>query len=178
MATEGTTFPGELDEPIDVTLVDEVLPDHINTVDARVRAVEAKIGADASIVSASLDYRTRHLALATGTMTTDGDYVTLWELAMADGTAATIAVDVVGVRDGANEALGVGLTASFRRKGATSYLVGAVLVRHDQRATMTLADVALETTSDGVRLRVKSSLSDRVHWSARGTVVTARPGGM
>lgn len=179
MATHGTTFPGALDEPLDVTLTDDFVdPEHLNTIDARVRAVEAKVGADASIVPASLDYRTRHIALAASTMTTAADYVTLWSLTMADGIAVTIAVDVVGVRDGANEAISVGLTATFRRKGGTSYLVGAVLVRHDQRQGLSMADVTLETTSDGVRLRAKSSFADRVHWSARGTVATARPGGM
>lgn len=179
MATSGTVYPGALDEALDVSLADDYVdPDHVNTADARARAAQSKVGADGDIRPSTIDYRIRHLVIAASTMTTAADYVTLWSSSMADGTAATISVDVVGVRDGANEAIAMGLTAAVRRKGATSYLVGAVLVRHDQRALLATADVLIETTTDGARLRVKSSIADRVHWSARGTVVTAQPGGM
>lgn len=178
MATSGTTYPGALDEPLDATLSDDVDPDHANTADARARAVQSKVGADGDIRPTTIDYRMRHLALAASTMTVAGDYVVLWSLAMLDGTAVTITVDVVAVRDGANEALGVGLTGTYRQKGGTAHLVGAVLVRHDQRTLLSTADALFETDGAIVRLKVKSSLADRVHWTARGTVVTAQPGGM
>lgn len=180
MATSGTAFPSTLDAPLDATLSDDFVdPDHVNTADARARAVQSKVGADGDVRPATIDYRIRHLALAASTMTTAGDYVTLWSLTMADDTAVTVEVNTTAVRSGANEALGVGLTGTFRCKGGTAFLCGAVLTRHDQRTLLTTADVVLEVDGvNGVRLRVKSSLTDRVHWTARGTVTTARPGGM
>ena len=179
MATEGTSFPDALDPELDVTLSDDYDPEHINTVDARVRAVEAKVGADDSPVPASLDYRTRHLAVAASTMTTAGDYVTLWSLAMTEGTAVTLTPDVVGVRDGANEAVGYGCTVTYRCKAGVASLVGQGLARHEQRRLMALADVVVDTDgANVVRVRVKSGDTMRVHWTVRGDAVVAQPGGM
>jgi hypothetical protein len=179
MALDGTAFPRALDAPIDVTLSDDFDPEHLNTIDARVRAVEAKVGADASPVPASLDYRTRHLAIAASTTTTEGDFVTLWSLTMLDGTAVTLTPDVVAVRDGANEALGAGRTATYRCKAGVATIVGRELIRHEQRTLMPLAEVVIDT--DGarvVRLRVKAGDTMRVHWTVRGEAIVAQPGGM
>jgi len=179
MATEGTVFPDALDPEIDVTLSDDYDPEHINTVDARVRAVEAKVGADASPVPASLDYRTRHLSIQASTMTTEGDYATLWSLTMLDGTAVTLTPDVVAVRDGANEALGIGRTATFRCKGGVASLVGREINRHEQRTLLSLAEVVIDTDGGAVvRLRVKAGDTMRVHWTARVEAIVAQPGGM
>ena len=180
MATEGTAFPRTLDPPIDVTLSDDFIdPEHINTVDARVRAVEAKVGANGSDVRTTLDWRTRHLSIAVDTMTTDADYVTLWSGRMTDGSGATVDVTVVGVRDGANEVIGAGFVGTFRCKASVVSLAGRLLTKHDQRTLLATADVLLEVDgADGIRLRVKSNVADRVHWTARGEVITARPGGM
>ena len=60
MSIPGTTFPGALDPPLDVTLADDTIdPDHVNSVDDRVRAVEAKVGADGSAVTSSHDWKLR-----------------------------------------------------------------------------------------------------------------------
>lgn len=180
MATEGTTFPSSLDAPIDVTLASDFYdPEHINTVDARARAVAEKVGVTKSADPESLDYRTRHLGIAASTMTTTGDFVTLWSLTMTDGTAVTLTPDVVAVRDGANEALGAGRTVTYRCKAGVATLVGRELARHEQRTLMPLAEVVIDTDGAAmVRLRVKSGDTMRVHWTVRGDAVVAQPGGM
>ena len=178
MTTPGTVFPGALDPPLDVTLKDVYDPDHVGSVDDRVRAVETKVGANGSADPSSVDYRLRHL-VDEDTLTTAAGYVTLWQRRLEDVTATTLDVTVVAVREGANEGLGVRLVATVRCKAAVASLCGALLVAHDQRTLLASADVLIDTDlADTVRLRVKSGVADRVHWTARGTAVTARPGGM
>jgi hypothetical protein len=85
----------------------------------------------------------------------------------------------VAVRDGANEALGIGRTATFRCMGGVASLVGREINRHEQRTLLSLAEVVIDTDGGAVvRLRVKAGDVMRVHWTARGEAIVAQPGGM
>lgn len=172
-----TTFPTSLDTPLDVTDEDYASASQINTVDERARAVAAKVGADGSTVPTSLDYRLRHLVDASA-MTTAAGFETVWRITLAEGSAAMMRFDVVAVREGANEALGHTVAATYRSKGGAAELVGTPLVSVDQREGLASAEVILEATDTTVALRVKSNLSARVHWTVRGVCLVARPGGM
>jgi hypothetical protein len=55
------TFPTAIDSPIGLTLVDVIDPSDTNEVDARVLAVEAKVGIDNSTDTTSLDYKVQGL---------------------------------------------------------------------------------------------------------------------
>ena len=172
-----TSFPTALDTPLDATLEDVVEPEMVNAADARARAVAEKVGADGSTIPTTLDYRLRHLVDAS-TMTTGAGFVTLWRVTLPEGTAAMLRMDLVAVRDGANEALGHTLVATVRSKGGAAELVGTPLVLADQRTGLSGAEVVIAITDELVELQVKSNASARVHWTMRGVCLVARPGGM
>lgn len=181
MTTTGTTFPTALDPPLDATLTDDVDPDHANTADARARAVASKVGIDGDARTATIDYRIRHIpaAINLSGLTTDAAVAALWTVPMVEGQAITVSLTFTAVREGANEALGYGIIATYRCKSGLAVLVGAQLVTHDQRTLLAAAVVTVtDNGANGVKLNFESGVADRVHWTVRGTVVTAQPGGM
>lgn len=54
-------YPAQIDPALDLTLEDDVDPDDLNELDARTRALEAKVGADGSQALTSHEYRLRAL---------------------------------------------------------------------------------------------------------------------
>ena len=178
MSIPGTTFPAALDAPIDVTLTeDSVDPDHVNSVDDRVRAVEAKVGADGSAVTSSHDWKLRPLFRDQRT-TAESDYVTVASYTMVEGRALCLRVTAVGVLDGGTEAITRVITACYRRDGTGVYLVGAEQVEVDQRTGLASADLATDIDSATVRIRLKAGTTSRVHWHLYGAVLWAAPGGV
>lgn len=181
MTTTGTTYPSALDPPLDATLTDDFDPDHANTADARARAVQDKVGIDGDTRVASIDYRIRHIpsGINLSGRNDDASAAALWTLLMVEGTVVTLSLTFAAVREGANEALGYGIVATYRCKSGLATLVGAQLVTHDQRTLLSSAAVTLtDNGANGVKLNFESGVADRVHWTVRGTVVTAQPGGM
>jgi len=180
MPTEGTLYPNASDPPLDATDSDEYAPDLLNTVDARARAVADKLGVDGDPRVATVDHRIGHLpgGLNSSHMTVAGDYVDLWAYPMTEGSAVTFAATVTGVLDGANEAIGVRIIATYRCKAGVANLVGAITSVHEKRDGLGSADVTFDTDgANKVLLRAKSGVSDNVHWTYRGEAIVAQPGG-
>lgn len=178
MTTPGTTFPGALDPPLDVTLADDFIdPDHVNSVDDRVRAVEAKVGADGSAVTSSHDWKLRP-SFRDQRTTAESGYVTVASYAMIEGRALALRITAVGVLDGGTEAITRTITACYRRDGTGVYLVGAEQVEVDQRTGLASADLTTDVDSANVRIRLKAGTTTRVHWHLHGAVLWAAPGGV
>ena len=69
-------FPSDLDPTLDVTDVDAITSDLIAELDLRILALEAKVGADGSQVTTSLDYRVAHAGGGSvSPTTTEGDMI-------------------------------------------------------------------------------------------------------
>lgn len=180
MPTEGTLFPGAADPPLDATDSDVYSAETLNTVDARARAAADKLGVDGDTRVATVDHRIGHIpaGLNSSHMTSAGDYVDLWAYPMTEGSAVTFAATVTGVLDGANEAIGVRIIATYRCKAGVANLVGAITSVHEKRAGLGSADVTFDTDgANKVLLRAKSGVADLVHWTYRGEAIVAQPGG-
>lgn len=180
MPTEGTLYPAASDPPLDATDSDEITPELLNTVDARARAAADKLGVDGDARITTVDHRIGHIpgGLNSSQMTVAGAYVDLWAYPMTEGSAVTFAVTVTGVLDGANEAIGVRIIATYRCKAGVANLVGAEDVIFEKRDGLGSADVTFDTNgANKVLLRAKSGVADLVHWTYRGEAIVAQPGG-
>lgn len=178
-----TNFPAAEDPPLNLTDRDLPSADHVNAADERARAVQAKVGVNGSTDRTTIDYRTRHLAIfADGKATAPGPVV-LWTGAVANETMATIDVDLVAANDDAEAALGMGLRATLVCKLGVASFVGSPLLTHDQRTYFDTAALAfmVDGASNLVRLvwlDVGLSSNKVATWTVRGTVATAKAGGM
>lgn len=172
-----STFPAELDPALDRTLTDTIAPGDVNELDARTRALEAKVGAEGSPVVTSHDYRLRALEAAdpAGTaVTTDATWTTVLTLALAAVSTKALNAVVSAIRSTGTEGGAWAFVAGFRRGAAGAPVQLGAAVFSLAAADDATWDVRIQVSGSDVVIQVRGAAGKTVRWRVEAAVAEAR----